>query len=242
MQHHQNESDSDVSHAGHDHRTKGGVCVWLLIVLGLMILAHPFLESTSNGRLMLNLLNSTILIVAVYSISGSKRQIIAAVILVIPALIGQWFILARKEFSLQPLFLLVALAFYAFVAVNLLRHVLDQRPVDADKICGAICAYMLIGLAFGLIYFEIETLYPGSFIIAYPHDESHGLDLFDLIYFSITTMTTTGFGDIFPKTAYARAVTNTQQLVGTFYVAILIARLASLYSPRRRDVGGHGAN
>lgn len=224
------------THKPHTHRNAlGGECVWLLIVLVLMILAHPFLETTSTGRLALNLLNSTILVAAVYSISGSRRQLVVAVILLVPALIGQWYLLAKKELSLQPFFLLAALAFYGFIAVNLLRHVLDSRPVDADKICGAICAYLLIALAFGLVYIGVETLYPGSFFIAHPQDDAHTIDVFDTLYFSVTTLTTTGFGDILPRSTYARAVANVEQLVGTFYVAILVARLASLYTPRRRD-------
>lgn len=225
----------------HPHRqTWGGECVWLLIVLGLMMLAHPFLESTSSGRLALNVLHSSILILSVYSISGSRRQLIVALILATPALAGQWFVLFKMAMWLQPFFLLAALSFYGFIAVNLLRHVLDSGPVNADKICGAICAYLLIALAFGLIYVAVETLYPGSFFIVHPHDDAHGFDVFDALYFSITTLTTTGFGDIHPLSAHARAVANVEQLVGTFYVAILVARLASLYTPRRRDAGlGH---
>ncbi len=229
-------------HSGTDgaraHRHEGGgECVWLLIVLGLMMLAHPFLESTSTGRLALNLLNSTVLILSVYSTSGSRKTLATAVVLVIPALVGQWFLLSKMEMSLQPIFLLAALAFYGFIAVNLLRHVLDAGPVNADKICGAICAYLLIALAFGLVYIGVETLYPGSFFIVHPHDDAQGLDVFDALYFSVTTLTTTGFGDIHPLSAYARAVVNVEQLVGTFYVAILVARLASLYAPRRRGAG-----
>lgn len=220
----------------HQH-SGGGECVWLLIVLVLMILAHPFLESTSGGRLALNLLNSTILIVSVYSISGSRRQLAVAIVLVVPALVGQWLMLSKIQIAFQPVFLLAALAFYGFIAVNLLRHVLDARAVDADKICGAICAYLLIALAFGLVYMEVESLYPGSFAVAYPHEDGHALDVFDTLYFSVTTMTTTGFGDILPKSTHARAVANVEQLVGTFYVAILVARLAALYTPRRRGAG-----
>lgn len=231
------EQHSGIPKAGTHRYARGGACVWLLILLVLMILAHPFLETTANGRLTLNLLNSTMLILAVYSTSGSRRTLVSAVVLFVPAIIGQWCLLSKKEISLQPLFLLAALAFYGFIAINLLRHVLDAGPVNADKICGAICAYLLIALSFGLIYMEVETLYPGSFYISFPHDSARAVDLFDLIYFSVTTLTTTGFGDIFPKSTYARAVANVEQLVGVFYVAILVARLASLYTPRRRDAG-----
>jgi hypothetical protein len=59
----------------------------------------------------------------------------------------------------------------------------------------------------------------------------------DLVYFSFTVLTSTGFGDIVPVLRYARGLCVFEQLTGALFLAILIARLAGIYPPR----GGRAA-
>ena len=49
------------------------------------------------------------------------------------------------------------------------------------------------------------------------------------LYFSLTTLTTLGYGDITPINPFARIWATLEAVVGTLYVAILVARLVSLY-------------
>ncbi|HEV8500735.1 MAG TPA: potassium channel family protein, partial [Casimicrobiaceae bacterium] len=58
----------------------------------------------------------------------------------------------------------------------------------------------------------------------------------DALYFSLTVLTSTGFGDIAPLTRQARGVCMVEQITGALFVAILIARLAGVYPPRERYV------
>jgi hypothetical protein len=64
--------------------------------------------------------------------------------------------------------------------------------------------------------------------------------LSDYLYFSYTTLTSTGYGDIVPKTRQARAVCMVEQLAGGLYLAILIARLAGVYPPMNKGGGTAG--
>lgn len=59
------------------------------------------------------------------------------------------------------------------------------------------------------------------------------VDLADLLYFSFTVLTSTGFGDMSPLARPARSLCVLEQLIGALFVSILIARLAGLYPPRR---------
>jgi hypothetical protein len=56
----------------------------------------------------------------------------------------------------------------------------------------------------------------------------------ELMYFSFTVLTSTGFGEITPATSMARSLIVIEQIVGVMYVAFLIARLANLYGNERR--------
>jgi hypothetical protein len=68
----------------------------------------------------------------------------------------------------------------------------------------------------------METLMPGSFFIG----ETGSLDF---VFFSFTTLTTLGYGDIIPVSAYARTATTLQAIIGVLYIAILISRFVGIY-------------
>src|SRR5262249_22025206 len=80
--------------------------------------------------------------------------------------------------------------------------------------------------AFG--YSIADHLQPGSFSIG---GSAASPNFSDLLYFSITTLTSTGFGDIVPLHRQARALCVLEQLTGALFLAILIARFAGVYPP-----------
>jgi len=49
----------------------------------------------------------------------------------------------------------------------------------------------------------------------------------NLIYFSFVTLTTTGYGDIFPVHPIARSLCNLESIFGQLYPATLLARLGN---------------
>ena len=74
----------------------------------------------------------------------------------------------------------------------------------------------------------------GSFAIA---GSAGSTRVGELLYFSFTVLTSTGFGDVVPVQRVARALCVLEQLTGALFLAILIARLAGVYPPRREDAG-----
>jgi hypothetical protein len=103
--------------------------------------------------------------------------------------------------------------------------------MTADKLYGAAAAYLMIGTLWAYLYALVAYHYPGSFLGELP--TGPGM-VIDLLYFSFTVLTSTGFGDIVPLSPQARAVCIVEQLTGALFVAILIARLAGVYPPRPR--------
>ena len=55
-----------------------------------------------------------------------------------------------------------------------------------------------------------------------------------MLYFSLTTLTTTGYGDIIAVDPLARSLANLESVIGVFYVAITVARLVTLELEDRR--------
>jgi len=123
-------------------------------------------------------------------------------------------------FVSQSLFALACLL-TAGVAV---RRALGAGPVDGEHIFAALDAYLLVGIAFGVGYWMLETALPGSF------SSAEALTAPRAIYFSFVTQATVGYGDIAPVSEQAQGVVVAQGMGGQMYLAVLIARLVSLYA------------
>jgi voltage-gated potassium channel len=124
------------------------------------------------------------------------------------------------------------LLFFLFVTLSQLRSVLKQREVTGETISMAVSIYLLIGFTWAFLYGIILYLHPdslGGLALAksgYPVAVQH---LFPVLgYFSLTTLSTIGFGDITPLTLQARYAAVAEGITGQFYMAVLVARLVGL--------------
>jgi voltage-gated potassium channel len=101
-----------------------------------------------------------------------------------------------------------------------------QRPVG-DRIIGAICVYILIGLAWAKMYEALDGIAPGSF--RFPADTAWATPgLLRYSYFSFVTLATLGYGDVSPVTVVAGTLAWLEAITGQLYVAITVARLVAL--------------
>jgi hypothetical protein len=123
---------------------------------------------------------------------------------------------------------LMALAYFGFTAWLVLRKIFFYTErVSADTIQGAICAYLLMGLAWAFAYQLLAQLEPGSF--AFSGAEREGAEhVENFIAFSFITLTTLGYGNIVPTTPRADALAYAEAVVGQIYLAVLLARLVAL--------------
>ena len=122
---------------------------------------------------------------------------------------------------------------YAATIVLLLRYVFDREVLTADRLWGAAAVYLMIGILWSFLYAIVDRASPRSFASG---GTVAPMELMDLLYFSFSTVTTTGFGDIVPLTRPARVAAIAESIIGQLFLAILIARLVGVY-PRPRDAG-----
>jgi ion channel len=126
------------------------------------------------------------------------------------------------------------LLFVVFVTVSQLRSVLRQRAVTGETICMAVSVYLLMGFSWALLYAIIFQRHPEAFSGIPTQTKLTGFQHFFPIlgYFSLTTLSTIGFGDITPLTLQARYAAVAEGITGQFYLAILVARLVGLQMTR----------
>lgn len=120
-----------------------------------------------------------------------------------------------------------------FVAAHAVRFALRAQAVDREHVLAALSAYMLAGLFFGVLYWAMESAWPGSFAGAAGNGSAGRLHLSSSIYFSFVTIATLGYGDIVPHSEAARGLAVAEAVGGQLYLAVLIARLVSGYVQRR---------
>ena len=77
----------------------------------------------------------------------------------------------------------------------MLARIVGEEEVDFEILCGAIAVYLLLGVSWTITYGIIETLSPGSFSIEVSSLQTSWIDF---LYYSFTTITTLGYGDIYP--------------------------------------------
>jgi voltage-gated potassium channel len=110
-----------------------------------------------------------------------------------------------------------------------------QRPVS-DRIAGAICVYVLIGLAWASVYQTLDGVIPGSF--RFPVDTAWMTPgPVRYRYFSFVTLATLGYGDVTPVTALAGTLASMEAIVGQLYIGITVARLVALSLGERAWLG-----
>ena len=98
----------------------------------------------------------------------------------------------------------------------------QEKKRTEDAISGSMFGYLLAALVFALFYVKLEQFQPGSFNLGDADDR-----VSSLVYFSLVTITTLGFGDITPISRLARVVVGMEAATGIMYVAVFIGRIVA---------------
>jgi hypothetical protein len=200
-----------------------GPCTYLLLLLLGLILLFPYLEEGIFARMLLGILFSVVLLVGAFAAKQTRQGFILKLGLALLGVGLQWAALWTENILILDL---AGMCYAASLAVSIsgvLRYILKRGPNTADKLHGALAGYIMLVF----IYALIERSSAGSFGPGRLDFTQPGT-FFKLIYFSLTTLTTTGYGDVIPLTNQARSFVMIEEFAGVFYVGVLIARLAGL--------------
>ncbi|HEV7600350.1 MAG TPA: ion channel [Bradyrhizobium sp.] len=167
-----------------------------------------------------------ILIAGVFVMSGSRAAVVAMLVALLMATVGAIFRLKAPSALDINLFagawLITGLTLGWVVA----RALFDPGRVTHHHVMGAILLYLTIAVIFVALFTFVGSLAPKAFS-GLSVEDSPALAS-NLIYFSFATLTTTGYGDIFPVHPIARSLCNLESIFGQLYPATLLARLVTL--------------
>ena len=210
-------------------------CFYLFVVLLLLIGVSPFMEGT-RGTYLLAGFNAFVVLAAAAALGRTALSFLV-VFCLIGGAVGLRF--ASMEEGQAQLFnwaLLLHALVYISVLFLLLRYVFGPEVLDADRLWGAAASYLMVGILWCFVYALIEIEKTQTFLV---RGNATNLELTDLIYFSFSTLTTIGFGDIVPISRPAQIAAVFEGIVGTLFLAILIAKLVGVYPPPVRHETRH---
>lgn len=236
------------------------VLFWFLVVviaMPVLLTDGPIIRRWMGGALFVLMLSG------LNAIAERRRHLLVGVLLAAPA-VGLTVIgLAGQNFTLYVASQYLYLAFFVYLAVHILRWTMRQHEVTSETIYGAVNVYLLMALIWGVAYYAIALAYPGSFHFpeavelgtvqtARVEALEAGVELppipewtevansaqGTMMYYSFVTITTLGYGDIFPASDATRILAMLEATLGQLFLVILVARLVGLYtaqdSERRR--------
>lgn len=204
--------------------------VWILIAVFALILLNPLLPNQGWGAYVFRLLLLFIVVSGILAASNERQLVQQLTLLGLGVTALDWIqALARRDF---PELALVVYALYAifvaFITVAIILAVVRSTRVTVNVICGAIAGYLLIGLSGMFIALLLEGITPGHFLAGGAVLGRAGLAE-ALLYYSMVSLSTIGYGDITPVSPAARSLSLAIGLLGQIYLTVLVAMLVGKY-------------
>lgn len=212
----------------------------LTLFLGAWMLVAPSLEHRWLTHVLLQLLLLNVVLMTLHVNPEWRRARHATIGFWCLALAGSlvafapvpdgWEHLARGAEIVSMLPLL------ALLAAGILRFVYRSRRLTIDGILATVVVYVLLAITFSQLYLLLLAVDPQSFGLPVPAAErAPNLLQIDMLYYSLITQCSVGYGDILPASDVARMLAVIQAIVGQFYMAVVVAVFVGMYASQGRD-------
>ena len=203
----------------------------LLLVQVFGILLYPWMEASPRGRAVFGAFGLLVLGVALRVVRRSPWLTWLAVVLA--AVVVTLFAVrtVAPHPALPVAIALAESAFYFYAAGSLIAYMLQDWVATTDELFAAGATFTLLAWAFAYAYAACEALVPGSF--SAPVNPAGPRTWMELLFLSVSVLSSVGLSDILPVTGMARALIVLESLAGVMYMALVVSRLISLTVVRR---------
>ncbi len=206
---------------------KGLTSIFILLCISNFIVVPFFEHQGALIHFLTRIIWFVLLFAGITTLAEGRAQMRIFSIIPILLIVVTVLLVIVESKILTYLEFVVEMAVFSLLIGMVLVKVFESGSVTVHRIVGSIVVYILIGDVWAQIYQFIFTNVPGS--IQFPAAEiESGVTSSTFLYFSFTTLTTTGYGEILPLNALARTVVIIEQLIGVLYPVVLIGRLVSL--------------
>jgi hypothetical protein len=210
---------------------------WFALLLGalvVLLVTFPLSVSSGAGQTAFYLYENAIILAGAYVAVRGTRAAAPVMVGMGAVFVAAWvnFLLpqnAAVTFWMMPAWV----AFDGAAVVAVVAFVYRRRRIGVNEIAGAVSAYILVGIAFGVLYHWLNGLHPGAFAFNAASRASGGADDIGFLIFSFATLTTVGYGDITPVAHEARMLAVLEAVTGVTYIAVLVGSLVGIAISQR---------
>jgi Ion channel len=128
----------------------------------------------------------------------------------------------RQHAALEETIFVLSALLYGVAPITVIRHTLTRRTVDAQTLLAAIAAYLLIGMFFAFTYRAIANVQTAPFFGSIGDGTVN-----DDLFFSFTTLTTTGYGNLVPAVNPGQTLAVTEMIVGQLFLVTAVAKIVN---------------
>jgi voltage-gated potassium channel len=189
----------------------------ILLLLGI----PPFLRDTRFSVLFFFIFLTVLLIACMNFLSRYRRFVIFTFLFFFLTFISGWLSYITDTENIAIARSIFVLTFFTIVLYNVLNEIRCSEVVNSNVVFGSIAAYLLLGIIGGNIFSFLDIVYPGSFNIR--------MNLHTANFFSFTTLTTVGYGSIYPVRPQAQSIASLFAMAGQLYLTILVAIIVGKY-------------
>lgn len=205
------------------------------VVLGLILTTLAFQLAAPDGdgaRLVTVTLQAATLVAAVVASRAHRGVIAVSVAAAIFGVVGSATAIAGTDQFGTSSAALVALLYLVLtplaIVSGLRKHFREEGGITMASMFGVLCLYLLIGLMFATAFAAIHEI-SNNDVFTTPVNQTD-----DYLYFSYTTLTTVGYGDLVAATELGRALAITEALIGQIYLVTVVAVIVGNLGPARR--------
>lgn len=199
---------------------------FLVLLVLLTFVIYPMSDNSLIMKIVYNCILTLILISAALSVDVKKKLkwifVFFAFVVFISNMISVY--LDYDPFSIFHL--IIRSLFLCLIGYYILKKILLSSEITLYSIAGSITVYLLVGIIWALNYTVIYKISNDSFTFTHGKISEQEI-IWNFIYYSFTTLTTLGYGDILPTGPIARSLAIVEGLLGQLYPVILIGRLVS---------------
>jgi Ion channel len=221
-----------------EHAREPGLSALLIIEVLLLFVVTPF---TGVGLLPSFAPPAMYILFVLATLVVTSRSHLAAGLVLISVILSTIGIIVHSDYpSVFTEWLSAGGRLLAISALSVViaKAVFGPGRVTMHRVQGAIVLYFNFGLFFFTLYQLVHIVVADSFVGLPPTGTEYGSGA-SLLYFSFSTLTTAGFGDIKPVYPIARNLANLEAVIGALFPATLLARLVSLEIEHRKDSKGN---
>jgi Ion channel len=190
------------------------------------LLLYPFMEDNAAGRALLTIFGVVVLWLVLNTVAHSPASTAVALVLGAPATVLLLVQAATDSAALQPYSAALEAVLYFYAAGALIAYMLRDHQVTRDELFAVGATFTLVAWGFAYAYLVCQAADAGSF--------GAPRRWVDLLFLSVTSLTSVGLSDITPVRSFARSLVMLEELAGLAYVAMLVSRVVGLTVMARR--------